>query len=93
MTRIGGGGRLLGREWERRLGHGRREAYGDIERARLLSGPPVLLLSVPEPIDWRAGTAGMNVVGCRLPVACPAGRRSVGLSGRRLSLPVRLRAY
>jgi hypothetical protein len=56
MTRIGGGGRLLGREWERRLGHSRREAYGDIERARPLSGPPVLLFSVPEPIDWRAGT-------------------------------------
>ena len=35
MTRIGGGCRLLGREWERRLGHSRREACGDIERARL----------------------------------------------------------
>jgi hypothetical protein len=59
MTRIGGGGRLLGREWERRLGHSRREAYGDIEGARLLRGPPgsVVLGTRADRLAGRPGQA------------------------------------
>ena len=56
MKRIGGGGRLLRREWERRLGRSRRETDADIEPARLLSGVPgsvVLATGADRLAGWR----------------------------------------
>ena len=53
MTRIGGSGRLLGREWERRLGH-RARPMATLSRLGYSAGPSVLLFSVLEPIGWRA---------------------------------------
>jgi hypothetical protein len=55
MTRIGGGCRLLGWEWERRLADIRRKACGDLSGLGT-AVPPARLFSVLAPIGWRSGT-------------------------------------